>query len=83
MFKVKLTARARKELKEISKVYQEAIELAFLELAEDPFIGKPLTRELTGRFTYKVGLYRIIYIINKKDKILIIISAGHRSTIYL
>lgn len=83
MYKLQLTARAKKELKKITKLYQQqAIQNAFEEIKGDPFSGKSLTRELTGKFTYKVGVYRIIYTINKQDKIVQIITAGHRATIY-
>lgn len=82
MYKIKLTAQAKRELKNISKLHHEAISFVFEELKDDPLLGKPLTRELTERFSLKVGVYRIIYKINKKDKIITILSAGHRATIY-
>ena len=82
MYKLHIASKAKKELRKISRIHQEAIISAFEELKEDPFIGKPLTRELTGRFSYRVGVYRIIYKINDKDKIVYVISAGHRSTVY-
>jgi len=83
MYKLQLTIRAKKELKKITKHYQQrAIQNAFEEIKEDPFSGKPLTLELTGRLTYRVGVYRIIYTINKKDKVVQIITAGHRVTVY-
>ena len=82
MFKIKLTTRAKKELKNISKLHQEAISFVLEELKDDPLLGKPLARELTGRFSLRVGVYRIIYKINKKDKIITMLTAGHRATIY-
>jgi mRNA interferase RelE/StbE len=82
MFQLKLTAKARRELKNISHRHKLAIANIFDEIKENPSIGKPLMRELTGRNSYKVGVYRIIYKVNKKDKIVIIITAGHRATVY-
>lgn len=82
MFKIKLTARAKKELKSISELHKEAIGLIFEELKEDAMIGKPLSRNLKGSFSYRVGVYRIIYKVNLKDRIVLIVTAGHRSTIY-
>jgi len=82
MYQLKLTRRAKKELKNINQRYSSAIDASLMELREDPFAGKPLTRELTGNFSYRVGVYRIIYKINKQDKIIYIVSAGHRSTVY-
>lgn len=82
MYTIKLTARAKKELKNISKRHKEAMGLIFEELKEDATVGKPLTRELTGRFSLRVGIYRIIYMVNKRDKTIYVITAGHRSAVY-
>lgn len=82
MFRLKLTARAKRELKNIPLRHKFAIADIFEEIKEDPNIGKPLARELTGRYSYKAGVYRIIYKVSKKDKTVTIITAGHRATIY-
>ncbi|OGM25896.1 hypothetical protein A2962_00425 [Candidatus Woesebacteria bacterium RIFCSPLOWO2_01_FULL_39_61] len=82
MYELRISAQARKRLKQISKRRQAAVLSAIREIKEDPFIGKPLTRELTGRFSYKLGVFRIIYKVNKKDKIIEIITVGHRVTVY-
>jgi len=82
MFKVEITSGAKKELKRISRLHKQAIALAIEEIRDDPTIGKPLTRELTGRYSYRVGVYRIIYKINSEDKIVYILTAGHRAKVY-
>ena len=82
MYKVKLTACARRGLKNLSKSYKEAVTLAIDELKEQPTLGKPLGRELTGRFSIRIGVYRIIYKIDKKDDIVLVLNVGHRSKVY-
>lgn len=82
MYEVILTPRAQKELKRLPKRYQRAIVLSLHELREYPFSGKPLTRELTGQFSLRVGVYRILYKINKQNKIVSVLTIGHRSTVY-
>ena len=83
MFKLKITSQAKSQLKQISKKHHKlAISNALDEIREDPFLGKPLSRDLTGRFSYKLGVYRIIYIINENDKIVNVLFAGHRATVY-
>ena len=69
MYKVIVAPKASKDFKKISKLYKEAISEAIEELEDSPFAGKPLSKELTGRYSYKIGIYRIIYTINKKDKV--------------
>ena len=82
MFKIKISARARKELKLISRSHQEAIRESLLELKEEYDLGKPLARELKGSFSLKVGVYRIVYRVNRKDKVIKISTAGHRAIVY-
>ncbi len=82
MYQIKLTGRAKKELKNIKKIYEAAINSALEEIKENPFAGKPLTRELIGKHSYKIDSYRIIYKINKKDRIINVLIAGHRATVY-
>lgn len=82
MYRIKLTSRARRELKKLKKRNKEAVELAIEEIKENPFAGKPLERELTGKFSYKTGIFRIVYKILERDKIVLILTAGHRSTVY-
>jgi mRNA interferase RelE/StbE len=82
VYKIYIANKAKRELKKISQSHQEAIISALKDIGEDPLSGKPLTRELSGKFSYRVGVYRIIYTINQQDKIIQIITAGHRSTIY-
>lgn len=82
MYKLIISPQVQKELKRIKKTHQIAINLVLQDIKETPLIGKPLTRELTGKFSYRVGVYRIIYKINKTDKVIYILTAGHRATVY-
>lgn len=82
MYKLIISSQAGRELKKIKKFYREAIISALEEIKEDPLVGKPLTRELTGRFSYRIGLFRIVYKVDTRNRVVQIITAGHRSTIY-
>lgn len=82
MYKLRISAQARRMLKQISRRRQKVALLAIKEIKEDPFAGKPLTRELTGRFSYRLGVFRIIYKVNKKDEVVEIITVGHRARVY-
>lgn len=82
MFEVRIPSRAKRQIKSIKKIYQQAILSALEEIGDDPFVGKPLERDLKERFSYRIGVYRIVYKINKDDKVVNILFAGHRSTVY-
>jgi mRNA interferase RelE/StbE len=82
MYKIIVAPEAKKGLKTIAKIYRKGIVEAIDSLKDDPYLGKPLTRELTGKYSHKIGVYRVIYKINENDKAVYVISAGHRATIY-
>ena len=82
MYRLKLTSRAKKDLKNIKKLYRQALQIAFEELKEDPSIGKPLIRNLTNQYSLRVSVYRILYKIDNGDKTVTILTAGHRGTVY-
>ena len=82
MYKVKLTAKAERELKRLSKEERFSIGEIIEELKENPLSGKKLGRELSKKFSYRIGIYRIIYKVNQKDKVVEVLSAGHRGSVY-
>jgi mRNA interferase RelE/StbE len=82
MYKIRLTARAKKELRRISKLHRFAIGQILEDIKDDPTVGKLLSKELSNRYSYRISVYRIIYKINYKDKKVYIITVGHRESIY-
>lgn len=82
MYKVRISTRAAKQIKKLPERIQDAVIESFRELKDDPYLGKKLSRELSNRFSYRINIYRIVYKINEKDKIIDILSAGHRATVY-
>lgn len=82
MYKLMISPKAANQLKKLKLLYKISLGSIIDDLKNDPFLGKPLGRELKGKYSYKVDVYRIIYRIKEKDKTVQIISAGHRSTIY-
>ena len=82
MFELRISKRAEKQIKKLKKEYRVEVIDALTEIREDPLLGKPLDRDLNGRFSYRIRTYRIIYRINQKDKVVDILSAGHRDTVY-
>lgn len=46
----------------------------FIDLIDDPSIGKPLDRELINRFTIPVDGYRLIYKVDEQDRSVLILA---------
>jgi mRNA interferase RelE/StbE len=82
MYKLLVTAKAKREIKALTTPHRQALVKSLQELRDDPHLGKPLVRELTGLYSYRVGVYRIIYLIREEDSLIIVLTAGHRSTVY-
>lgn len=82
MYQIRLARKAKRQLKEIKVIYQDEIDSMFEVIKDDPYIGKPLSRDLFGKYSYRIGFYRIVYSINENDHIITILKIGHRSLVY-
>lgn len=77
---------ANQELQRIDRYWAEKI-LTYLTQRiaplDDPTAhGKPLRSNLSGLHRYRVGDYRIICQIKGNDIEILVVSIGHRSTVY-
>lgn len=77
-----LETNAKKELNKIPQLYRGKIIKALDSLTENPFQGKKLDGELTGKYSIKVWPYRIIYEIRKRELYVTVVHIGHRQGIY-
>ena len=79
---VYLKRSAEKELKRLPTKVHDRIVKRLISLADNP---RPSgTKELHGREGYRirVGDYRILYLINEKEKKIEIVSIAHRKEVY-
>lgn len=51
-------------------------------LKTNPKLGKPLTANLTGLWSLRIGDYRAIYQIKNNELVILVIKIGHRKNIY-
>lgn len=82
---VKLNRQAEKAYRWLARKEPELylrIARAFVVLAQNPHQGKPLKGELKGRYSYRVGTYRIIYLIEYNQLVILVIDIGHRREVY-
>ena len=86
LWQIKFSEQAKRDLRKLDKPIREKIENFFderlLSYDNPRSVGKPLKGNLTGRWRYRVGDYRIVCRIY--DDILTIeaIKIGHRSKVY-
>ncbi len=85
MYRVTLTRQAEKALASLLQSQPrmgQRVAAAIDRLAQEPESGVPLRGELKGCWKYRVGSYRIIYQLIRKQLIVTIIDIGHRREVY-
>jgi len=81
-FELLLTQRARENITRLPSPIIPRIQKGLERIAENPYSGKALKGELHGLHSYRIGDYRIIYEIQSKKIVVIILTVGHRKEIY-
>ena len=61
---------------------QLRVAAVFDSLRADPRGGKPLRGELKGYWSYRVGVYRIIYKIENDEIVVYVLRIQHRKEVY-
>lgn len=79
---VRITRKASKELNKIPNAFARKISKELLNLGINPFTAK--SRKLTGEENYRIriGVYRAIYTVDKKKKVIKILRIRHRKDVY-
>jgi mRNA interferase RelE/StbE len=81
---LEVSAQARRQLARLPGKSYDAI-VTFMEgpLVENPQrVGKPLTDELEGYRSARVGVFRIVYVVDEIVRIVGVVAIGHRASIY-
>ncbi|MEO6233122.1 MAG: type II toxin-antitoxin system RelE/ParE family toxin [Ferruginibacter sp.] len=81
MYKLIIEKSAKKYIAKQSAPTIRRLIKAIDDIAADPTIGKPLTNH-SAQYKYRVGGYRILYDINKKEVTVVIVKVGPRGDIY-
>jgi len=84
-YKVELSNQAERALRRIAErepALYPRVASALDDLQRDPYQGKPLKGELKGRYSYRVGSYRVVYVVRRQELLVLIIDIGHRRDIY-
>lgn len=82
---VEFSPRAAKEIRKLDRTVQKRI-LSYLReistLSTPQARGKALTGNWAGFWSWRVGDYRLIAAIEDDRVVILIVSIGHRSTVY-
>ncbi|MBI2346666.1 MAG: type II toxin-antitoxin system RelE/ParE family toxin [Deltaproteobacteria bacterium] len=82
MWTVMLSPQAQKFYGRLTGKHQVQMASAFDVLQQDPHTGKPLRGDLKGYWSYRVGVYRMIYSIRYQEVLVDILRIQHRKEVY-
>lgn len=84
MYTVTITPQAFRALEKLrlGRIQKNLLTRAIDSLANDPYRGVPLRRELKGFYKLRVGDYRIVYDILRERITVVVVGIGHRKDIY-
>lgn len=82
MFKTVLSKPAEKAFLKLGSHEQKKISKAIGKLINNPLSGEKLQGELQGYYKLYAWPYRVIYSLNFADKIILIVTIGHRQGVY-
>lgn len=82
MWRVQIARSAKKDLDKVDARYRKRLVAAFYFIGQDPYDGKKLEDTHGDRYSLRVGAYRIVYRIAKKDRLVTITRLGHRQGVY-
>jgi addiction module RelE/StbE family toxin len=79
---VKYHPKAEKEIHQLTLPIRERVRHAIEFLQKEHLAGKPLFGRLQGYRSYRVGEYRIVYMLEEPAKMLFILHVGPRGGAY-
>ncbi len=82
MFQIKLSNRAKKDLKRLDKRFLDKVSVSIDVLVANPFLGEKMSGEYAGSYRVKIPPIRIIYSVDFEREIISIKTVGHRGDIY-
>jgi len=68
-----------------AKIYTKVVNIVYPQLRENPFYGtniKKLKGEFEGYYRYRIGSYRLFYLIDNDKIIVAIVDLKHRQNAY-
>lgn len=82
-YHLEISRTAERQLRKLPSADRERVARAMLALGDEPFpVG---SRKLTGYedvFRIRVGVYRVLYSVEGRRLVIIILKIGHRKDVY-
>lgn len=79
---LELTKKAKSQLKKLPKREANKVARKLLSLEASPFSGKKLEGRLQEYYTLRAWPYRILYVVDRKQKVVTVDTIEHRQGVY-
>ncbi len=81
-FNVRLTTTARKDLSRLSDPVVKRVVALLRDLSVDPFSRQSSKLSARDEYRVRVGDYRIVYAVDKRNKVVVVYRVRHRREVY-
>lgn len=85
-FKIAETKSFTKRKKRIdTKLYRKIVNIVYPQLRQNPYFGtniKKLKGEFEGYYRFRIGAYRLFYLIEAEKIIVVVVDLRHRQNAY-
>lgn len=81
-YKAALTKNFLKGFKKLPEDVKIRVLRSIDEIIANPFLGVKLRGELEGYWRWRVGKYRIVYMVNRTKQLVVFLDVGLRKLIY-
>ena len=82
MFEIKFEIKAKRFFDKLDNSSKTEIGKKIEKLKSNPELGKPLTANLSGLWSLRIGKFRVIYKVFHEHLLILILDLGHRKKIY-
>ncbi len=82
IFRPDIPPQVAEVIRELHPDLNRSIKSAIRAIAADPECGDPLQRELDGLRKYRVRRFRIVYAVDRKERVIRLMAVGHRQHVY-
>ncbi len=82
VFRPDIPPHVAEVIRHLAPDIKRSVKQVLRALSSDPFSGEPLLKELGGLRKYRVRRFRIVYEIDREQRLLRIFAVGHRREVY-
>jgi mRNA interferase RelE/StbE len=83
MYEILFSKKAEDFLNKLDENIKQRIVKKIELLKDTPELGKPLTVNLAGLWSLRIGDYRVLYEIRNNELLILVLKIGHRKNIYI